>query len=102
MRKTIAILATTAAALTSTALFSTGALAQSGAQRFVHEGKTYVYTSTVANGRQVIEGHRFPGNEPFRLIVAGKRVSGTSNGVPVSFKTDDARGAAGSVQLAAE
>lgn len=90
MRKTILVLATAAAALTS----SIG-IAGEGRQSFVHDGSTYVYTSSRQDGRQVIDGRRFPSGEAFHLIVRGDRVSGQSGGVPVSFKTREATGAAG-------
>jgi hypothetical protein len=92
MRKTILILTAAAAALTS----SVG-MAAEGRQSFVHEGSTYVYTTSRQDGRQVIDGRRFPSGQSFHLIVRGDRVSGTSGGVPVSFKTRDASGAAGGI-----
>ncbi len=95
MRKTFAILATVAATLTSTI-----GMASEGQQTFQYEGETYVYTSTVANDRQVISGRRFPSGAPFRLVVRGNRVTGTAGGVPVAFKTADAKGAARGTQLA--
>ncbi|MEG3165031.1 hypothetical protein U1701_10530 [Sphingomonas sp. PB2P19] len=92
MRKTILILTAAAAALTSTV-----GIAAEGRQSFVHEGSTYVYTTSEQDGRQVINGRRFPSGQQFHLIVRGDRVSGTSGGVPVSFKTREASGAAGGV-----
>ena len=53
MRTTITIIAAVAAALTS----SIG-MAADAKQSFVHEGSTYVYTSTQEGGRQVIDGRR--------------------------------------------
>lgn len=50
MRKTILILAATVAAAVPTI----GAIAAEGEQRFVHEGSTYVYTRSDANGQSVI------------------------------------------------
>ncbi len=95
MRKTIAILATIAATLTSTI-----GMAREGERTFQHEGQTYVYTSTVAASRQVISGRTFPSGAPFRLVVRGDRVTGTAAGVPVSFRTTEAKGAASDVELA--
>lgn len=95
MRKTFAILATVAATLTSTI-----GMAREGERTFQHEGQTYVYTSTVSDGRQVISGRRYPAGAPFRLVVRGNRVTGTAGGVPVSFKTADAKGAVKGTQLA--
>lgn len=95
MRKNLAILAAVAAALTSTI-----GMAREGQRTFEHEGQTYVYTSTVDHGRQVIAGRRFPGGAPFRLVVRDGRVSGTAGGVPVSFRVAEAAGAVRGVQLA--
>lgn len=95
MRKTFAILATVAAMLTSTI-----GMAREGERTFQHDGQTYVYTTTVANDRQVISGRRYPSGAPFRLVVRGKRVTGTAGGVPVSFRTADARGAVRGTELA--
>jgi hypothetical protein len=96
MRKTILILTAAAAALTS----SIG-MAAEGKQSFVHDGSTYVYTSSLQNGRQVIDGRRFPSGQAFHLVVKGERVSGVSGGVPVSFKTREASGAAGGIAATA-
>ncbi len=90
MRKTVYILAAVAAALTSTI-----GMAEDAKQSFVHDGSTYVYTTSVVNGRQVISGRRLPSGQTFRLIVRGDRVSGVSGGVPVAFRTTEASGAAG-------
>ncbi|WP_294238951.1 hypothetical protein [uncultured Sphingomonas sp.] len=91
MRKTILILAATIAAAVPTI----GAVAAEGEQKFVHEGQTYVYTRTSENGHSVIQGHRYPGGEPFRFVVKGHRVTGTTGATQVSFTTDEARGALG-------
>ena len=85
MRKSFAILATIAAALTSTI-----GMAREGERTFEHDGQTYVYTTTVANDRQIITGRRFPSGAPFRLVVRGDRVT----------RTADARGAVRGTQLA--
>ncbi|EGI54909.1 hypothetical protein SUS17_2277 [Sphingomonas sp. S17] len=90
MRKTILILAAAVAAIPTI-----GAVAAEGEQRFVHEGQTYVYTRSVESGHPVIEGHRYPGGEPFRFIVRGHRVTGYTGTTPVSFSTDEAKGALG-------
>lgn len=91
MRKTILILAATVAAAVPTI----GAIAAEGEQRFVHEGSTYVYTRSDANGQSVIQGHRYPGGEPFSFVVKGHRVTGTTGNTQVAFTTDEARGAMG-------
>ncbi|MCP3734843.1 hypothetical protein M9979_08160 [Sphingomonas sp. RP10(2022)] len=95
MRKTFAILATIAATLTSTI-----GMAREGERSFRHDGQTYVYTSTVVDGAKVISGRRYPAGAPFRLTVRGNHVTGTAGGVPVSFRTADAKGAAEPIQLA--
>lgn len=95
MRKTFAILAAAAAALTTTA-----GMAREGERSFRHEGQTYVYTTSFVDGREIISGHRYPAGAPFRLVVRGNRVTGTAGGVPVSFRTAEARGAARGVELA--
>ncbi|HJO63912.1 MAG TPA: hypothetical protein QF469_01105 [Sphingomonas sanguinis] len=91
MRKTILTLA----AIAATAIPTIGAIAAEGEQSFVHEGSTYVYTRINDNGRAVIQGHRYPGGEPFRFVVKGHRVTGTTGNTEVSFTTDQARGALG-------
>jgi hypothetical protein len=96
MRKTVAILAVAAATL-----ISTGAMARDGERTFRHDGNTYVYTATdVSADRHVIRGRRFPGGDSFRFVVHGSRVTGAANGVPVSFRVADARGAVGPTRLA--
>ncbi|WP_235525827.1 hypothetical protein [Sphingomonas sp. Leaf34] len=92
MRTTFKIIAAAAAALTSTI-----GMAADEKQSFVHEGSTYVYTTTQDAGRQVIDGRRYPSGQKFHLIVRGNRVSGVSGGVPVTFKTAEATGAAGGI-----
>ncbi len=92
MRTTIKIIAAAAAALTSTI-----GMAAEPQQRFVHEGSTYVYTTTQDGERQVIDGRRYPSGQKFHLIVRNNRVSGVSGGVPVAFKTAEANGAAGGI-----
>lgn len=91
MRKTILTLAIMAAIATPTI----GAIAAEGEQTFVHEGSTYVYTRSNENGHAVIQGCRYPGGEPFRFVVKGHRVTGTTGNRPVAFTTDEARGALG-------
>ncbi|MGW8281042.1 hypothetical protein ACWGK7_16285 [Sphingomonas aurantiaca] len=92
MRDTFKIIAAAAAALTSTI-----GMAADDKQSFVHEGSTYVYTTTQDGGRQVIDGRSYPSGQKFHLIVRGDRVSGVSGGVPVAFKTAEATGAAGGI-----
>lgn len=74
------------AAALSAALISTIGMAQEPAHRFTRDGATYVYTKTaLPDGRTVLEGRRVSGGT-FRLVVDGNRVTGKSNGVPVSFR----------------
>lgn len=74
--------------LIATAAAAVAASAPAAAEtRFEHDGYTYVYKAEAKGDRQIVSGHRFPGNAPFRLVVRGDKVSGTSNGVPVSFRT---------------
>lgn len=88
--KTITILAAVAAALTSTI-----GMAHDGAQRFVHDGRTYVYTTTAADGgATLLQGRRYPDGTAFRLVVRGGRVTGRTGGIPVAFTTTQAQGAA--------
>lgn len=95
--KTVYLLAAAAAALTSTI-----GMARAGEQKFVHDGETYVYTSSAdKSGMQVIDGRRYPSGGSFHLVVRDGRVSGTSGGVPVTFKVEQAVGAASGVEVAA-
>lgn len=82
------------------ALFALGAAnapvhAEDGAkQKFTHEGYTYVYDVKDTKTGKVISGRRYPDAVAFNLSVKNGRVSGVSGGQAVSFKVDDARGAA--------
>ena len=83
MRKTT-IFAAAAAALISTM----GMAAEADQQSFTRDGRTYVYTATTRNdGKTLIEGHQAGSRAKFRLLVDGNRVTGMSNGFPVSFRT---------------
>lgn len=88
----------TAAAL---ALTSTIGMAHDAERRFTHGGEAYAYTSSESAGRQVIAGRRLSDNQRFRLVVRGDRVSGVVGTAPVAFRLAEARGAAGTVQVAA-
>jgi hypothetical protein len=94
MTKTIAIFAAAAAAMTSTTGMARDLSADANAQRFVHDGSTYVYTTKTVAGRRVIDGRRYPSGTGFHLVVRGDAVSGTSGGVPVAFRVAAAKGAA--------
>ncbi len=63
-------------------------------QQFTHEGYTYVYDVKDTKTGQMISGRRYPDAVAFNLSVKNGRVSGVSGGQQVSFKVEDARGAA--------
>lgn len=89
MRKIATIVAAAATALISTV----GIAAEPAQQTFTRDGRTYVYTTTTrADGKTLIEGHQAGSRAKFRLIVAGDRVTGVSNGFPVSFRTAGSAG----------
>ena len=69
------------------------ARAEEAKQSFTHEGFTYVYkVKDTALGKK-ISGRRYPDAVAFNLAVRGDKVSGISNGQPVSFNLADAEGA---------
>jgi hypothetical protein len=67
---------------------------EAGKQRFTHEGYTYVYDVKDTKSGKVISGRRFPDAVAFNLSVKNGKVSGVSGGQQVTFKVDEARGAA--------
>lgn len=88
MRK-FTILGAMAAALVSTV----GMAAEPEQQSFTHEGRTYVYTSAKAGNRTVIDGYEQGSRSKFHLTVRNGRVTGMSNGYPVSFRASDSAAA---------
>lgn len=68
--------------------------AKEAKQRFSHEGYTYVYDVKDTKTGQVISGRRYPDAVAFNLLVKNGKVSGLSNGKPVLFDVEEARGAA--------
>lgn len=85
MRKST-IFTAAAAALISTM----GMAAEPAQQSFTRDGRTYVYTATARDdGKTLIEGYQAGSRAKFRLLVAGDRVRGMSNGFPVSFRTSE-------------
>jgi hypothetical protein len=58
---------------------------------FQRDGETYVYTKVQKADRVVLTGHRYPSGVAFDLTVRGGWVTGTSDGVPVSFTMPPAR-----------
>jgi len=91
MTKSIRILAAAAVIALGASSAIAGTPAQQ--QRFAHDGQTYIYTSTLKNGRTVLEGRAYPSGSAFRLIVRGDKVSGNAGGSPVAFDVAEARGA---------
>jgi hypothetical protein len=86
MRK-FSIFAAAAAALISTV----GMAGESEQRSFTRDGRTYVYTTTAReDGRMLISGHEQGSRTRFRLMVDGNRVTGMSNGYPVSFRASNA------------
>ena len=53
--------------------------------RFQRDGETYVYTKVQKADRVILTGHRYPSGVAFDLTVRGDWVTGTSDGVAVSF-----------------
>lgn len=77
------------------AAISAPAMAEEPAkQSFKHEGYTYVYQVKDTKTGQVISGRRYPDAVAFNLAIKNGKVSGVSNGQPVSFDVEEARGAA--------
>lgn len=76
--------------LIATAAAAVAAAAPAAAEtRFDHDGYTYTYKAETKGDRQIITGRRSPDNAPFRLVVRGDKVRGTSNGTPVSFRLSE-------------
>lgn len=91
--RTLSILSAAAAMLGATT-----ASADPAQRTFSRDGRTYTYTQTVRDdGTTVIEGREVATAGKFRLTVANGRVTGISNGRPVSFRAP----AAGTAMLAA-
>lgn len=59
------------------------------ADRFVHAGVDYTYTSEVRGDRTVYRGAADDGRVPFELVVRGDRVRGTFADREVSFRLRD-------------
>jgi hypothetical protein len=79
----------------SAALLSLAVVAPANAKSeyttFEHEGVSYTYKVTsFGENKRVISGYATPGAS-FRLLVAGNTISGTSNGMPVSFKLSEVK-----------
>ena len=77
------------------AIAATAAQAEDTAkQRFTHEGYTYVYEVKDTKTGKLISGRRYPDSVAFNLAVKNGKVSGVSGGQQVTFRVEDARGAA--------
>jgi len=57
----------------------------SDARTFTRDGQTFTYTKVAKADHVAIDGRNLTSGETFHLVVRGKRVSGVSSGVPVSF-----------------
>ena len=76
-------------------LAATAASASDAPKRsFTRDGQTYVYTSTVKDGRMILDGRSYPSGSAFRLTVRGTQVRGIVGGQPVAFNHDRAPGTA--------
>jgi hypothetical protein len=62
---------------------------------FQRDGETYVYTRVQKADRVILTGHRYPSGASFDLTVRGNWVTGSSDGVPVSFTMRGAGAKAG-------
>jgi hypothetical protein len=67
---------------------------------FQHDGETYTYTKTEKAGLVIING-RFPTGSRFKLIVRGDEVTGTIDGLHVSFSMPPAPTKPGAAEVAA-
>ncbi|MBO9575698.1 MAG: hypothetical protein J7494_08185 [Sphingobium sp.] len=95
MTKTfIALTATLALAVASPAFAK-----EAEKSSFTHEGVTYTYTKTQVGKSTVIEGYAQPGQK-FHLVKNGNQVTGTANGIPVSFSMDEVAKTAKTTTLA--
>ncbi|GFE76163.1 MULTISPECIES: hypothetical protein [Novosphingobium] len=86
MMKTVFAVGAAFAALATTAAHA------DDAREFSHDGVHYNYTTEQKGKVTVIEGTA-SGQVPFRLYVAGNRVTGTYNSRNVNFRLADAKGA---------
>lgn len=65
------------------------AIAKEAPSTFTHDGVTYKYTvKQISETKRLITGYATPG-APFSLTVSDGKVSGTANGMPISFKVSD-------------
>jgi hypothetical protein len=59
------------------------------ADRFVHDGVAYEYTSEVVGSRTIYRGTARNGLVPFKLVVRGERVRGEVGDRQVAFRLKD-------------
>jgi hypothetical protein len=67
---------------------------------FQRDGETYTYTKTEKDGLLILNG-RFPTGNRFKLIVRGNDVTGTVDGLQISFSMPPAPTKAGTAEVAA-
>jgi hypothetical protein len=79
MRKLVVLSALVAATLAVPAVAKTAEKVS-----FTRDGVTYTYSETKVGKSTIYKGRALPGN-PFYLVVRGDQVTGTANGIPVSF-----------------
>lgn len=72
---------TAAVLLTATAAPALAAEPES----FTRNGETFVYTKVSTNDQIILDGLNKTSGGSFHLVIAGGRVTGVSNGQPVSF-----------------
>jgi hypothetical protein len=68
---------------------------------FQRDGETYIYTRVQKADRVILTGHRYPSGVEFDLTVRGDWVTGTSDGVAVSFTMPGAQVKAGFAPIVA-
>lgn len=67
---------------------------------FQRDGETYTYTKTEKDGLMILNG-RFPTGNRFKLIVRGNEVTGTIDGLHISFSMPPAPTKPGAAEVAA-
>ncbi|MBO9575508.1 MAG: hypothetical protein J7494_07225 [Sphingobium sp.] len=67
---------------------------------FTYDGVQYAYTQTQVGESTVIKGVAQPG-DAFYFVVRNGKVVGKANGIPVSFRVEDAKAPKGGVELLA-
>lgn len=75
------------------------AIAKSEKTSFTRDGVSYTYSQSKVGNSTVVRGVSTPGSS-FYLVIRGNRVTGTADGVPVSFQLSDVKGSEESVAVA--